>query len=81
MGITDYFKGKKTLSELEEEEELLQKERAITQTKADIAREELRRKIMINRMKESGLTPKHFNYNWKAIYNWFDKMGGGKSSK
>ena len=81
MGITDYFKSKKTLAELEEEEEETGKQLVIYRNRAEIAQEDLRRKAAIARMKESGLTPKHFNYNWKSIYSWFDKMGGGSGGK
>ncbi len=49
----------KTLEELQEEDESLTSEVSIAEKKA-----------AVRRLKQEGLSPKHFGFNWSAIKEW-----------
>lgn len=51
--------SQKTLEELQEEDELLSTEVSIEE-----------KREAIRRLKQEGLSPKHFGGNWSAIKNW-----------
>lgn len=66
MGILDSFKPKKSIDELEEETERLDAEDREVEKELSIAE----KRVAIARLKESGLTPGHFNFDWKKILAW-----------
>ncbi len=49
----------KTLEELQEQDESLTSEVSIAEKQA-----------MIKRLKQEGLSPKHFGFNWQAMKEW-----------
>ena len=57
--VGGFFNKKKPLEELEEENERLDVELSVAQKREAIAR-----------LKKRGLTPKHFNFDFKRIINW-----------
>jgi hypothetical protein len=59
MNILGLGKSNKTLSELEEEEQIAEKEVSIAEKKA-----------VLRKLKAAGLTPKSFA-NWREIVAWF----------
>lgn len=54
-----FLKSEKSLTDLEEENEKLEVELSVAQKRSAIAQ-----------LKERGLTPKHFGFNWKHILSW-----------
>jgi len=67
------FKREKSISELEEETELAEAEDKKVGVELSIAQ----KRQAIARLKERGLTPKHFGFDWNAIKK-FVGMGGDK---
>ena len=53
------FRGTKSLEELQEQDESLTSEVSIAEKRA-----------AIKRLKQEGLSPKHFGFNWSAIREW-----------
>lgn len=60
------FKREKTLAEIEEDTEKAEAEERLTEKELSITQ----KKEAIARLKERGLTPKHFENNWQKIINW-----------
>lgn len=60
------FQREKSLSEIEEETEQLEAENKRANQELSLAE----KKVAIAQLKERGLTPKHFSFNWAAIKNW-----------
>jgi len=65
------FRPKKSITELEQETERLEVEDRKSELEYSIAE----RKAMIAKLKDRGLTPKHFGdtsqgSTWKNIWNW-----------
>lgn len=54
-----FLRGRKTLEELQEEDESLTSEVSIAEKNA-----------AIKRLRQEGLSPKHFGFNWQAIREW-----------
>ena len=68
MGLFDSILGKKqkSIDELEEETENLEAENRKTDQEVGLAE----KKVMLARLKERGLSPKHFQFSWTAIRDW-----------
>ncbi len=60
------FKQEKSLSELEEETEKKEAENRLAATEVSLAE----KKVMIAQLKEKGLSPKFFNFDWARIKSW-----------
>lgn len=63
------FQRHKSLSEIEEETEELEAENKKVGEELSIAE----KRAAIARLKESGLKPKHFGFDWQAIKNFVKK--------
>jgi hypothetical protein len=66
MGILPSFKKEKTIDEMEEETENLEAENRKLDQEVSIEQ----KKVMIAQLKEKGLKPGHFSFNWPAIKQW-----------
>ena len=60
------FRKEKTLAELEEETEHKEAENKLAGLEYSLAQ----KKQMAAELKERGLTPKHFGFDWNKIYQW-----------
>jgi hypothetical protein len=66
MGILDSLKHKKSIEEVEQETEELE----ANNRNAEVELSYVQKKAAIARLKESGLTPKHFDFSWPRILAW-----------
>ena len=66
MSILDSLRGKKSLQKLEEETEYTEAENRLAENELSLAQ----KKAATARLKESGLSPKHFGFDWTKIMNW-----------
>ena len=64
--IFNPFKQPKSLSEVEQDTEKLSAENENLGTQLSIAQ----KKVAIAKLKQAGLTPKHFNFDWSKILQW-----------
>ena len=60
------FKPRKSESEMVEDTERLKAEDENMEVKLSIAK----KRVMIAALKERGLTPKHFGFDWGKILQW-----------
>lgn len=60
------FKHKKTLAELEEDQEALEGEDKVVGTQLSIAQ----KRVAIAELKKRGLSAKHFDFSWSRIVEW-----------
>ncbi len=60
------FRREKSLSEVEEDTQRLGAQDERLGTELSIAQ----KKVAIAKLKESGLTPKHFNFDYQKIIQW-----------
>lgn len=60
------FKREKSLSELEDETERLEGEDKRLDAELSVAQ----KRFAIAKLKERGLSPKHFNFDFKKIWQW-----------
>ena len=66
MGILDSLKPKKSISEIEEETEQLEAENR----KEELNLSVYEKRAAIARLKQDGLKPAHFSFDWKNIMNY-----------
>jgi hypothetical protein len=59
MGILDKFKSEPSIEQLQEKNERAEVELSLEQKRA-----------AIRQLKESGLKPKDFGFNWQSILSW-----------
>ncbi len=60
------FRSQKSLTEMEEATDKLHAEDEYLGSKLSIAQ----KKVAIAKLKERGLTPKHFSFDWSKIIQW-----------
>jgi hypothetical protein len=66
MSPLPFLKQKRTIDEVEEETEELEAQNREAEQELSLAQ----KKVAIAKLKERGLTPSHFSFDWRKIRDW-----------